>query len=51
METSLKLTADEVKEIRFKVAAGAVQRAVAKEYKVNFRTINAIVKGLNWRHV
>jgi len=46
-----KLTPAQVLEIREKYKIGAIQRSLAKEYEVNFRTINYIVNRVNWKHI
>ena len=47
----VKLTKDQVLEIRAAAAQGAVQRALAKAYDVHFGTIGSIVSGKSWRHL
>jgi len=46
-----KLTADQVREIRRRVSAGASQSAVARQFGVGHTNVNHIVRGLSWRHV
>lgn len=48
---SAKLTADKVREIRRRIAAGEIQRQVAREYGIAATGVNAIVKGHTWKHV
>lgn len=46
-----KLTEEDVLTIRRRVAAGEVQRALAREYRVCKDTINVIVKRHTWRYL
>ena len=46
-----KLTEAQVREIRSRVAAGASQSAVARDYGVVHQLVNSIVRGRIWRHV
>ena len=46
-----KLTADQVREIRARVAAGDSQRSVAREYGVSQPLVNHIVHRRVWAHV
>ena len=49
---SSKLTADQVREIRARYAAGGVrQRDLAKEYRVSQSTISAIIAGRQWKYL
>lgn len=46
------LTEKDVRAIRQLHKSGTMsQRAIALEYGVNYRTINVIVLGINWRHI
>lgn len=44
-----RLTPEQVADIRARVAAGAVQREIAREVGVSYHQINRIVKGHSWR--
>lgn len=48
-----KLTAEAVRDIRERVAAGrrGIQTRLAEEYGVSVVTVNAIVKGRNWKQL
>jgi hypothetical protein len=46
-----KLTAAQVRDIRSRVAAGEVQRALAAEYGVVEGTVNHIVARQTWKHI
>jgi hypothetical protein len=43
------LTAEQVTKIRARFAAGERQCDLAREYDVNYRTIFAVVRSINWR--
>jgi predicted transcriptional regulator len=45
------LTLQQVASVRQRVAAGEVQRAIARELQVHPVTINRIVKGRSWEGV
>jgi hypothetical protein len=47
-----KLTADAVREIRARFAAGGVtQTALAREYGVDFRSVSQIIRRKRWQHI
>lgn len=46
-----KLTESSVREIRRRVAAGASQRAIAREFKVGHLAVHRLVHRKTWRHV
>lgn len=46
-----KFTADDVRDIRARVAAGETQVSVARVYGVGDNTVSRIVNGLRWREV
>lgn len=46
-----KLTDEQVREIRARVAGGEVQRAVARSYGVGPMAVSRIVRGERWGHV
>jgi len=48
---SVKLTTENVISIRRRVAAGEVQRTIARQFNVTAALINAIVRRKLWRHV
>jgi hypothetical protein len=45
------LTLEQVADVRRRVAAGEIQRAIARELKVHPMTINRIVRGRSWKGV
>lgn len=46
-----KLTHEDVREIRKKIAKGESQGAVASKYDIDRSTVSAIITGRRWRHV
>lgn len=46
-----KLTEEDVLEIRRRVAAGASQAAVARDYGVGQPTVSKIIRRTRWKHV
>lgn len=46
-----RLTIEAVRDIRARHAAGATQRALARDYTVSEGTIHSVVHRLTWRHV
>lgn len=47
-----KLTADGVRDIRARFAAGGVtQTALAREYGVDFRSVSQIIRRKRWQHI
>jgi len=46
-----KLTDNGVREIKSKIAKGATDRALAKEYGVHPKTIYSIRTGFGWKHI
>lgn len=46
-----KLTEDDVRQIRARVAAGESQNALAREFKVARSAIYQVISGRSWRHV
>ena len=51
MDNYSKLTADEVRQIKMKIADGATNKELAKAYRVDTDTIWNIRRGRNWKHV
>lgn len=45
------LAPQQVADVRRRVAAGESQRAIARELKVHYTTINRIVRGRTWEGV
>jgi HNH endonuclease len=45
------LSLEQARAIRARVAAGEVQRAIARELGLHFTTVNRIVKGRTWKEV
>lgn len=46
-----KLSANDVIEIRRRHANGEVQRTIAKDYPVSYKTISQICRRKRWRHI
>lgn len=46
-----KLSAEQVKEIRFKLSCGAGLRPLGREYGVTHKAIYLIREGKNWKHL
>lgn len=46
-----RLTEQDVKDIRYRVQSGEAQSVVAMAFGLKPPTVNAIVKGRNWKHV
>lgn len=46
-----RLTEKAVLEIRARCSAGETQRALAREFNVNYRTIGVVVRRQTWRHI
>lgn len=51
LSNSAKLTEDDIRDIRRRIAAGETQRSLAIEYGVGFPTINKIHLRQRWKHV
>ena len=49
--TNAKLTEEQVRVIKGRLARGDFPSAIAPEYNVNTMTINAIKQGKNWKHI
>jgi hypothetical protein len=48
---AIKLTEDDVREIKKSLACGISVASLATKYDVNSNSIQAIKKGISWRHV
>jgi hypothetical protein len=46
-----KLTADEVRQIKVKIADGATDKALGEEYRMSQDAIGNIRRGKNWKHI
>lgn len=46
-----KLTNDDVKKIKYLLSIGVTQKRIGKDFKVNYRTIGNIHRGITWKHI